>query len=139
MEESRSDGDEVDCSQGDSSMVSIVTIAETTLDDSSAAVTTTSQIDSDNNLQNQGQGLPKIGSDNNLQNQGPGLPQIGSDNNLQNQGPGLHSVPVTSQGNVLQDGGPMIDIPVNRSNDAVVIFRVSLADFGKIPVHQIFH
>ena len=33
----------------------------------------------------------------------------------------------------------MIDIPVNRSNDAVVMFQVSLADFGKIPVHQIFH
>ena len=87
-------------------MVSIVTILETSLDDSSAAATTMSQIDSDNNLQNQG----------------PGLPQIGSDNNLQNQGPGLSSVPVTSLGNVSQDGGPMIDIPVNRSNDAVVMF-----------------
>ena len=108
MEESSSDRTiEVDCSQGDSSTVSIVTVPETTLDDSSAAAaTTTSQID--------------------------------SDNNLQNQGPGLPSVPVTSLGNISQDG-LTIDIPVNRSNDAVVMFRVSLADFGKIPVHQIFH
>ena len=92
MEESSSDRTiEVDCSQGDSSMVSIVTVLETTLDDSSAAAATK-------------------------------MSQIDSDINLQNQGPGLPSVPVTSLGNVLQDGSPMIDIPVNRSNDAVVMF-----------------
>ena len=52
MEESSSDRTiEVDCSQGDSSMVSIVTVLETTLDDSSvAAATTMSQVDSDNDL-----------------------------------------------------------------------------------------